>query len=109
MKRIKSPRSRQYRNTAAFVRIWLAAMDKSLEQPSRIVDPEVLGHEPGPSFLRRLAARLGVSLILGAVGLLVVFVGGVLTLSIIGAAVGVPLLIIGLLLVISALLLPFAR
>ncbi|MFA5140107.1 MAG: hypothetical protein WC728_12820 [Elusimicrobiota bacterium] len=84
-------------------------MDNSIEEPSRIVDAELVGHEPAPSFLRRLLARLGLSLVLGAVGVVVLLIGGLLTLSIVGAVVGLPLLLIGLLLIVSALLLPFSR
>jgi choline-glycine betaine transporter len=84
-------------------------MDKSIEEPSRVVDAELVGHEAKPPLLKRILARLGVSLVLGIVGALTLLAGGLLTLSIVGAAVGLPLLLIGLLLLLSALLLPFAK
>lgn len=62
-----------------------------------------------PSFLKRLAARAALSLILSALGLALAAIGSFLTLTIIGAPLGIPLLVMGLLIFLIGLTTLFAR
>ncbi|MBI2070952.1 MAG: hypothetical protein HYT79_10185, partial [Elusimicrobia bacterium] len=55
----------------------------------------------------RLAARAVLSLALIAIGLAICLIGGLLTISIIGAAVGIPLIIFGAAVVLLAVYLLF--
>jgi hypothetical protein len=77
-------------------------------EPSRIVDAEIVGLEPPrPPLWRRLAAKAALGLVLGAVGLCAVVLGAILTVTIIGAAVGIPMVVVGLILCLMALFAPF--
>ena len=67
------------------------------DSESRIVEPEIVGLEPPrPSLWHRIAARLAVSCLVGMVGVGLCLIGVVLTLSIIGAAVGIPMILLGI-------------
>jgi len=78
-------------------------------EPSRVVDAELVGFEMPPPLWRRVLARAALAVILGAIGLVLVVVGVILTVTIIGAAIGVPLILLGLLICAFALFAPFAR
>lgn len=75
----------------------------------RIVDPEIMGYEAPQPLLKRLLKRTALVLVLAGLGALLVVVGTVLILTIFGAYLGLPLLLLGLLLLLTAGLLPFAR
>lgn len=83
---------------------------RALEAPEageeRVIEPEIVGHEDRPPLWRRLLAGLAVRAALAVLGLGLAAIGGLLTLSILGAPVGIPLLAAGLLLMILAFLLP---
>ena len=68
------------------------------------VEAEVVGFEPRPPLWRRILARLGFGLLMAVIGVCLILVGAVLTISIIGAAVGIPLFFIGLFFIVAALL-----
>ncbi|MCX5787402.1 MAG: hypothetical protein NTX64_02670 [Elusimicrobia bacterium] len=91
-------------------------LPSQIPEPVEIVDSgevleaEVVGLEPPPPPLwRRLIARAVLSLILGGAGLVAIVIGLVLTITIVGAPMGIPLVIIGVVLCVAALLLPFSR
>lgn len=67
------------------------------------VEAEVVGFEPRPSLWRRILARLRFGLLLAVLGAGMILVGAVLTISIIGAPVGIPLVFIGLFFITAAL------
>jgi hypothetical protein len=73
------------------------------EEEPRLVEAEVVGLEPPPpSLWQRIKARLKVSLFLAALGL-ALFIGGLFfTLTLVGAPIGVPLMIVGALCVLAA-------
>jgi hypothetical protein len=88
------------------------------EEP-RLVEAEIVDeggdacasgvYSASTSLLRRLLARAALSLFLGALGLALIAVGTILTITIIGAPFGVPLVVIGFLFCLVALLSLFAR
>jgi len=72
---------------------------------AEVIEPEIVGLEPPPpSLWRRLLVRTAMSLILGVLGIGFCLGGGVLTITVIGAGVGVPLLFLGFSLIALALL-----
>lgn len=75
----------------------------------RVVEPVVVGHEPQPPLLRRLAARAALGIVLGGLGLGAIVIGAILTMTIVAAPVGIPMIILGLILCAVALLAPFSR
>lgn len=80
------------------------------EAEPEVIEPEIMGFEPPPpSLWRRFMARAVLGLALGAAGAALVIAGTVLTLTILGASVGIPLMILGLILLVAAFLLPMAR
>ena len=62
----------------------------------RIVEPEIVGFEKKPSPLRGALSRVFFSIVMALVSLGLVAGGIVLTLSIIGAPLGIPLILAGL-------------
>ena len=69
------------------------------EPELKVYDAEVLGQEPPlPPWWRRVLSRVVLSGLLALLGLACGFVGAVLTITVVGAAIGLPLLIIGFLL-----------
>ena len=74
-----------------------------------MVSGEIVGHpEPAPLW-KRVLGRAAAGLILGSFGLLLAVIGAVLTLSILGAAIGIPLFILGVVLMLAAALLALGR
>ena len=53
-----------------------------------VIEPEIVGYEKKPSWWTRFKSRALLSLIIGIVGLILSAVGALLTISIIGAAIG---------------------
>lgn len=96
-------------------------MDGALQRPDdqdekpREVEPEIVGFDPPPqaqplpTAWRAFLSRLTFALVLGAAGLIATLLGGALTLSIVGAFFGLPLLLIGLFLIILSLTFPLGR
>lgn len=80
--------------------------DGEIVEGSRVVEAEVVGHEraAAPSW-KNIFARMGFALVFGIAGLLLSGLGLILTLTIVGAAVGIPLLLVGLCLMAAASLL----
>lgn len=77
-------------------------------QISRVVEPELVGLEPPPqSCWRRTLARAAFATLLGALGLALIAIGVVLTLTIVGALVGIPMIIVGSMLLIAVIFVPF--
>jgi hypothetical protein len=72
------------------------------ERPPKVVEPEVVGLEKPPSWGRRLLARVGLAAVLGCLGLGLLVFGALLTATLVGAAVGVPLLLVGVVLLAGA-------
>ncbi|MBI4057658.1 MAG: hypothetical protein HY399_08945 [Elusimicrobia bacterium] len=71
-----------------------------------IIDPEIVGLEPPPSSRWRMwLNRVVLSLVLGLVGLGLCLVGALLTITLIGASIGIPLVLLGLVLCIFSLFL----
>ncbi len=70
----------------------------------KVVEGEIVGLERRPSLWRRLMARLTMTAIVGCLGLAFCLAGVVLTVTIVGAPAGLPLLLIGLALLGAALL-----
>ena len=67
----------------------------------RVVEGEIIsererGSPRSGSRLERLAARAGVAVVLGVIALALVAAGALLTVTIVGAVVGVPLALLGL-------------
>ena len=79
-----------------------------IQPAARIVEAVVVGHEPKPPLWRRLVARAALGVVLGAVGLGAVVVGAIMTITVVGAVVGVPLVVVGLLLCLMAAFVPFS-
>ena len=79
------------------------------EEESRVVEAEVVGHEPLPPLGRRVASRLAAGLVMGVLGAVLFLLGAALTLTLVGAPVGIPLMLAGLALVFAALFAPFGR
>ena len=67
------------------------------------VEAEVVGFKPRPPLWRRILARLKFGLLLAVLGAGLSLAGAVLTISIIGAAIGIPLVFIGLFFIVAAL------
>ena len=68
------------------------------QQDAKVVEPDVVGDEPSSLPLgcrRRVATILAFSLVLGGVGLVA---------SILGAPVGIPLILLGLVMVVGAVI-----
>lgn len=79
-------------------------------ETEQVVEPEVLGWGPLPiPFWRRVLGRLAFGLILAVLGVGFIVLGAILTLTVVGAAVGIPLAITGSLLLIAAIFVPFMR
>lgn len=78
-----------------------------LEPEAEVIEPEIVGHAKPASLWRRIVSRLLLSLALGAVGLCLILAGILLIITVVGAAVGVPLLLLGLALVALSLFLLF--
>jgi uncharacterized membrane protein YccF (DUF307 family) len=78
-------------------------------QEPRVVEAEVVGHEPAPSLGRSVLSRLAVGFTFALIGIAMVVAGVLLTVTIIGALIGIPLAIMGLLLIVVAVAAPFAR
>jgi hypothetical protein len=75
---------------------------KRQQDSAKIVDPEIVGHEPQPPFWHKLVSRLVFCIILGGVGFVAIMLGTILTITIVGAAVGMPMLFMGLIFVVFA-------
>ena len=76
------------------------------EKEVRVVEPEIVGLElPPPSLWRRIAAKVAVSLFVGLVGLGLCAIGVVLTLTIVGAWMGIPLVLVGIGLIVFSVFL----
>ena len=72
-----------------------------------VIEPDIVGLEPPPQPLwRRLVARAAFAVILAVIGAALALLGVILTLTILGAFVGIPLIIVGVLVCFGALLLP---
>ena len=83
-------------------------MSRELQGPDgdgpepRVVEGEVVGSPrpanpaSGGTWLGRLAARAALAAVLGLVSLALLAVGALLTVTVVGAVVGVPLLLLGL-------------
>lgn len=81
-----------------------------MEDTPRVVEGEVLGHEtepPRPFQAGGVLARLALALLLSLVGLGLFVVGILLTLSIVGAVWGLPLMFLGALMAGAAGLILF--
>lgn len=76
-------------------------MDLAQIKP-RVLEGEIVGHEAPKPLRRRLAERLSLVLVLSATGLVCLVLGAVLTLSIVGAPIGIPILLIGACLLLGA-------
>ena len=83
-----------------------SVLDPVDEEP-RVVEAELVGVRPETSWWRRLLARAAFSLGLGALGLGCAAVGALMTVTVIAAPVGIPLLLIGAVLVLVALFTAF--
>lgn len=70
-----------------------------------VIEPEIVELEPSPSLGRRLLSRLVFSLFVGILGIALCLLGAVLTITIIGASVGIPLIFAGLFIILIALFL----
>ena len=90
-----------------------ARYDGEEESEPRIVEAEIVEEgevrETSTSFFRGLLSRVVLSIILGLLGAAMIAAGVVLTVTIIGAPFGIPLVIIGLLVCFVAFLSFFAR
>ena len=76
----------------------------------RIVEAEIVeDNNVSRSFFRPFLARVALSLILGALGIALIVAGSVLTVTIIGAPLGIPLAIMGFLICVVAFFSFFAR
>ncbi|HVC09399.1 MAG TPA: hypothetical protein VNH15_05625 [Elusimicrobiota bacterium] len=86
----------------------LRRSDENDSEP-RVVEGEVVGGPRpanpagGGTWLGRLAARAILAAVLGLIALALLAAGAVLTLTVVGAVVGVPLLLLGLALAAAAL------
>jgi hypothetical protein len=80
-----------------------------LDPAARIVTPEIVGNEPKPPMWRRAVDRAMLGAVMGAIGLGLIVVGVLLTATIIGALVGIPIALLGLALLFVAVVAPFAR
>lgn len=67
-----------------------------------VIEPEVVGYEKQPSWWQRFKSRALLSLIIGIVGLVLCVVGALLTISIIGVVLGIPLLLFGIAAIVMA-------
>ena len=76
--------------------------DFPAERPPKVVVPEVVGHERRPPLWRRALARVGAAVVLGLLGLGLVVFGLFLTATLVGAAVGVPMVLFGLVVLVGA-------
>ena len=80
-----------------------------LIEPSRVVDAELVGYEMPTPLWRRVLGRAVLAIVLGCIGLVMLVIGVILTITVIGAAVGIPLMLLGLILCLFALFAPLAR
>jgi hypothetical protein len=80
-----------------------------LDPAIRVVDAEIVGHEPQPPLWRRAADRVVRGAVMFAVGLGLIAAGLILTATIIGAVVGIPLAFLGLCLCLVGVLAPFMQ
>ena len=73
---------------------------------AKVAEPEIVGSEPTPLPLgcQRVASRLVFSLVLGGVGLCALILGAILTITIVGAIAGIPMVLLGLSLVLVAII-----
>ena len=77
------------------------------ESEPEIIEPEIVGLKPPPlPWWRRLLARAAFAVFLAVFGTVLALIGVILTLTIVGAAFGIPLIIIGLLTFVAGLALP---
>ncbi|MFA5976228.1 MAG: hypothetical protein WC859_08720 [Elusimicrobiota bacterium] len=83
-------------------------MDRLARKEPEVLEGEIVGLPPRPlSWWRRLLARGILAVAFGVLGLGLCALGGVLTLTIIGATIGVPLILVGLILMVIPLILLF--
>lgn len=77
------------------------------EEEPEVIDPEIVGLEP-PSLplWKRLLLRTALGVVVGAVGMAALLLGIVLTLTIVGAFIGIPLIVLGFILMALAVFLP---
>lgn len=67
------------------------------EPEPEVVEPEIVGlRPPPPPFWKRALARAAAGLFLGLTGLSLCLIGTVLTVTIVGASLGIPLILTGL-------------
>lgn len=77
-----------------------------VEREDEVIEPEIVGMEPPRASLwRRILVRVAAGLILGILGIGLCIAGGVLTLTLIGAAIGIPLICVGVSLIVLAVFL----
>lgn len=82
------------------------------EEPPRVVEGEIIGPQPKaarPFQKSGILARFALALLLGILSLGTMAVGAVLTLTIVGAVWGIPLLIVGALMALAAGLILFGH
>ena len=77
------------------------------EPEPEVVEPEIVGLEPRPSLWRRLASRFVLCAATAALGLALIAAGVLLTLTIVGAMIGIPMILLGLGAIFLAVLLFF--
>ncbi|HRY28632.1 MAG TPA: hypothetical protein P5079_01195 [Elusimicrobiota bacterium] len=78
------------------------------QKVSEVLEPEIVGLEPAVPFWKRAVRRVTAGLALGFVGLGMTVLGGLFTLTIVGAGIGLPLVFLGILVMVFAVFLFFA-
>src|SRR3989338_7821049 len=84
-------------------------VERGPEPELEVIEPEIVGLDPEPPWWRRMLARIAPSLLLGILGIGLCVVGLVLTISLVGAALGLPLLLIGICVLLLAFFLLLGR
>jgi hypothetical protein len=74
----------------------------------RVVDAEIVGHERLKGRWRKILARAGYGTLFGALGVALSFIGAILTITIIGAPLGLPVSMLGLGFLLAAVLVLFS-
>lgn len=78
------------------------------EPEPEVVEPEIVGLEPPPSpWWRRVLARAALAAFLSVLGAGLCLVGVILTITVVGAGIGIPLIVIGLCILVLAVIIFF--
>lgn len=85
-------------------------LPKTTDPSDKVLEAEIVGlQSPPPLLWRRLLSSLFIIVMLVLVGVSLCILGIVLTFTIVGAVVGIPLIILGLGALAAALILPLGR